>query len=142
MAASKPVFVVSYRHGIGREPAYDQQDIDAIWSEATALGYLPCLKASEYLTHGQWHALKLDEIRPPVMTASLADPPCDVTPQRLKCSSAVERQAVRQLNHWIAQLATAAFEDSFLGRVLFRTGIAVRAMRQSRAYVLPDSWTH
>ncbi len=56
----KSVFVVSYRQGIGREPAYSQNDLNLIYSESRSLGYIPCYKATEYTTEGLWHALRIN----------------------------------------------------------------------------------
>jgi hypothetical protein len=61
---SKPVFVVSYNKGIGREKHYSQADFDAVYSESQTLGYAPCYKASEYTTKGVWHNMRLEQIQP------------------------------------------------------------------------------
>lgn len=60
----KPVFVVSYHRGIGRERHYSQADFDAVYTESQAIGYVPCYKASEYTTKGVWHNLRLEELQP------------------------------------------------------------------------------
>lgn len=61
---SKPVFVVSYKRGIGRERHYSQADFDAVYSESQKIGYLPCYKASEYTTKGVWHNLRFEQLKP------------------------------------------------------------------------------
>jgi hypothetical protein len=61
---SKPVFVVSYKRGIGRERHYSQADFDAVYSESRQIGYLPCYKASEYTTRGVWHNLRFEQLQP------------------------------------------------------------------------------
>jgi hypothetical protein len=61
---SKPVFVVSYKRGIGRERHYSQADFDAVYSESQTMGYIPCYKASEYTTRGVWHNLRFEQIQP------------------------------------------------------------------------------
>lgn len=61
---SRPVFVVSYKKGIGREQHYSQADFDAIYSESQQVGYIPCYKASEYTTRGVWHNLRYDQLKP------------------------------------------------------------------------------
>jgi hypothetical protein len=60
----KPVFVVSYHKGIGREKHYAQADFDAVYSESQALGYAPCYKASEYTRKGVWHNLQIEQLQP------------------------------------------------------------------------------
>lgn len=61
---SKPVFVVSYKKGIGRERLYSQADFDAVYSESQEVGYVPCYKASEYTTKGVWHNLRYEQLQP------------------------------------------------------------------------------
>ncbi len=62
--SSTPVFVVSYKRGIGREKHYSQAEFDAVYSESRALGYVPCYKASEYTTKGVWHNLRFEQLQP------------------------------------------------------------------------------
>ena len=61
---STPVFVVSYKRGIGREKHYSQAEFDAVYSESQALGYVPCYKASEYTTKRVWHNLRFEQLQP------------------------------------------------------------------------------
>jgi hypothetical protein len=61
---STPVFVVSYKRGIGREKQYSQADFDAVYSESQAMGYVPCYKASEYTTRGVWHNVRFEQLQP------------------------------------------------------------------------------
>ncbi|MBZ0320623.1 MAG: putative glycoside hydrolase family 15 protein [Anaerolineae bacterium] len=132
-AARQPVFVVSYREGIGRDAAYPQHVIDAIWSEAAAMGYAPCLKATEYITRGVWHALDIDAVRPPqirplqraVSTHSLSS---------LKASSRWERGLVRLMDGRYPLFATAAYENRYLARLLDRLGFATRLMHVQRNF--------
>ncbi len=131
IAADKPVFVVSYRHGIGQEAAYRPSDLDAIWSEAAALGYAPCLKATEYTTRGIWHTLDLETVRPPVTTSS-ALPAGPRQPRRLKRSTPLERHLIRLLDRRYARLATTAFENGPLARLLARSGIGTRLLHADR----------
>lgn len=55
---SVPVFVVSYKRGIGFDAQYAQRDVDAVFSEANTIGYRPCIKATEFVTRGTWHNLR------------------------------------------------------------------------------------
>jgi len=75
-AGGKPVFVVSYRHVIGRHEALRQADVDAVWSESTSLGYVPCYKGSEFTTRGVWHNLDPASIARPRVYA----PPARAVP--------------------------------------------------------------
>jgi hypothetical protein len=69
--SSKPVFVVSYKRGIGRERHYSQADFDAVYSESQEMGYVPCYKASEYTTKGMWHNLRFEQLQPVQRTEGL-----------------------------------------------------------------------
>lgn len=62
---AKPVFVISYKDGIGIDGQYPQETVDAIFSEGTSLGYSPCLKTSEYKTNGVWHTLDINSVKAP-----------------------------------------------------------------------------
>ncbi len=64
-SSKKPVFVVSYRSPIGRQPQWRQRDIDAIFTESRELGYAPCYKSSEFTTRGRWHPLRMTSLFPP-----------------------------------------------------------------------------
>lgn len=61
----KPVFVLSYKNGIGNEPGFNQQQLDLVYSEANNLNYCPCIKGSEYRTDGVWHLLNLENLKTP-----------------------------------------------------------------------------
>jgi len=61
----KPVFVVSYKHGIGHDAAPKQYDLDLLFSEAAHATFNACLKGSEYVTRGTWHNLDASLYRAP-----------------------------------------------------------------------------
>jgi hypothetical protein len=60
---TKPVFVVSYKSGIGIDNAYSQEDFDNIFSEKSKGLWYPCLKGTEYFTQGKWHNLYINKKR-------------------------------------------------------------------------------
>lgn len=136
-SSSRPVFIVSYRNGIGYDAAYSQADVDAIWSEAAALGYHPCLKATEFITEGIWHALDIDRLRPPTVTA-IPQASSRVKTRTPGRSSALARQIVRLFSARYPQIATMLFENRWLSYVLFRSHFYARAMRTpQRINLLP-----
>lgn len=51
---NKPVFIVSYKKGIGREDLFHQHDFSSIYTESQKLGYKPCYKSSEFTRKGEW----------------------------------------------------------------------------------------
>lgn len=62
--SDKPVFVVSYKQGIGREKQFLQRDFDSIYTESLELGYHPCYKASEYTQKNTWFNLDFNQLEP------------------------------------------------------------------------------
>lgn len=62
---SKPVFVVSYNKGIGKESEYSQDDIDLAFTESKYSDFNVCLKGSEYKTLGVWHNINPDHYEKP-----------------------------------------------------------------------------
>lgn len=61
----KPIFVVSYRHGIGVDQQWSQSDINKLFSQSEAENYAICLKVSEFITNNVWHTLRLQGLTPP-----------------------------------------------------------------------------
>ncbi len=137
-AAEVPVFVVSYRFGIGFEPAYGAREVGLIWGDAESLGYSPCLKASEFTTGGVWHALDLSAVRPPVAAPSTT-PARSVSARPLRSSSLGERVVARAVEKRYARMATAAFENDAVAYVLARSGFAPRSLRHDRYFLLGPS---
>jgi AraC-like DNA-binding protein len=131
-ANHKPVFVVSYRDGISYDAMYSQADIDAIWSEAAALGYSPCLKATEYITHGTWHALELAEVQEPAVRpiAVTARSKCVARP---KASALIERRLVRFFNPHYARLFRLTFENRLLFELVMRTRLVMFLLKYCRS---------
>lgn len=68
--AKKPVFIVSYKQGIGRDGNFSQTDFDSIFTEANSLGYVPCYKMTEFVTNGVWHAIDPDKFQPVSLAGS------------------------------------------------------------------------
>ncbi len=61
----KPTFIVSYKKGIGFDTMFSQDEVNLWWSDAHEHAYAPCLKATEYVTQGEWHGLRWDEVLSP-----------------------------------------------------------------------------
>ncbi|MBI5960706.1 MAG: hypothetical protein HY866_18350 [Chloroflexi bacterium] len=142
----KPVFVVSYRYGIGYDAAYNQRELDTIWSDAHWLGYAPCMKATEFVTRGVWHALDLDHLDAPALhPLAHAARISDALP--LRCSLPAERPLIHWGSRYYARLIQLSFEHKWLARLLVRSRLVVILMRMYRKYnldvldalALPDS---
>ena len=130
----KPVFVISYRRGIGFDAAFTQGDIDLIWSDAQALGYSPCLKATEFLTHGVWHALDLTHIDQPNIRVLEASRNGWKKTRMLRPSNTAERQIVRMAGRYYAPMVRMSFENRWLADFLGRSRIITALYRKSRWY--------
>lgn len=132
-AEDKPVFIVSYRDGIGHDAAYTQQQIDTIWSEAAALGYSPALKATEFVTDGVWHALDLSAIHAPTISSRASGPNIAAyEPTRL--SRWIERRAADAGSEIYAALLRISLENPVLASAIMRLRLDTRVMRTGRRY--------
>jgi hypothetical protein len=106
---TKPVFVVSYKKGIGMAPQFTQEDIDNVFSEAAQSNFHVCLKGGEFTTKGIWHSLYLDDYRPPRYDVAFRRRPA-------RRASRVVNRAVtfplsrRLIRRYYNPLYTAAFE--------------------------------
>jgi hypothetical protein len=65
VGTEKPIFIVSYKKGIGFDCEFTQSDVDRIFSETVNSQFSPCLKASEFVTKKVWHNLNLENYRKP-----------------------------------------------------------------------------
>lgn len=133
LTVQKPTFVVSYRDGIGRDGAYNQRDVDAIMSDAKAKGYAPCLKASEYIMDGVWHALRWQTIAAPAVAAehssdkkraSVVPPP----------STALQRWLARRWSQWIACIVARAFAWGPTRKLLAQSSLYTKIVRKERLF--------
>ena len=105
----KPVFVVSYKKGIGFDGTFSQKNIDDIFSEAACIGCCPALKGSEYLTNGTWHNLNPRGYRQPVVAA--AAPPM---PRAARLS--LPRPLMHAIGRHVHPLMSLYYENAFVRR--------------------------
>ncbi|WP_162909716.1 hypothetical protein [Aggregatilinea lenta] len=132
-ADDKPVFVVSYRDGIGHDAAYTQAEIDAIWCEAAALGYFPALKATEYITDGTWHALDLSGIHAPNRSGCAERTDISAS-EPVRPSRWIERRLADAGSAIYAPTLRASLENTILAHVVSRLKLDTRVMRAGRRY--------
>ncbi len=129
---TKPVFIVSYRHGIGCDAQWSQHDVDAIASEAHALHYNPCLKGSEYIDGRTWHALRIDRLHPAKISAwRLPEPSIRV--RRLPRSTAFSRIRSRIVSE-IQMRCGRWFFEARLPKWINRRALLLRVCRTPRAF--------
>ncbi len=133
-AAKRPVFVVSYKNGIGSEPQFSQADIDAIFTESEALGYNPCLKVTEFTTHGIWHTLDLSLLQRPSSTVvvSKASPKTPL----VRASNSVQRRSIRLAQKPLLMLLNQSQENKYLALLAKKSGVYSRQVRKARPVLL------
>lgn len=68
---NKPIFVVSYKNGVGFEPQFTQNNFDLIFSESVISHFFPMIKGSEYTTNNIWHNLYLDKLSKPKINSKI-----------------------------------------------------------------------
>ncbi|HWO07042.1 MAG TPA: hypothetical protein VNM40_00485 [Candidatus Paceibacterota bacterium] len=129
--AEKPVFVVSYRRGIGMDEAYEQQEIDLIFSESAALGYVPCLKSSEFVTRGRWHALNIEDVRPPRHLSLERSEPYAPQPMPHRPVSA---WAARLVDPIAPKCIDLAHHNAFLFYILTKSSVYSSIIRTNRRF--------
>lgn len=126
----KPVFVVSYKEGIGYEKQFTQQDVNAIFSESQSLGYFPCLKVTEFTTGKKWHMLDPSLLKPP---ASVPLPLKKEHHRKINSpASRLQRFAVDRLSKTIISLMNASQEHAILSSVATHSGIHMKQVRSAR----------
>ncbi|NDJ76931.1 MAG: hypothetical protein GYB65_11805 [Chloroflexi bacterium] len=136
--ADKPVFIVSYRNGISYDGVYSQATINALWSEAAVLGYAPCLKATEYVTDGVWHALDIAQVQPPTIRRGPVFAHT-AQPQIPRTSLALERPLIGVISRLYPRVAHAIFNNRLLARIVVESPIYARLVRQRR-FVDCSAW--
>lgn len=130
---SKPVFVVSYKDGIGFERQYTQSDLNAIASESHQLGYKPCYKVTEFTTQGIWHTLNYSEFKKVEPTTQLVT--SKVFPsQPLKPSGKLDRALIRLLQQHVSIASTQVHEKKWIWAFVSNTGIYKNQLRKPRLY--------
>ncbi len=135
----KPTFVVSYRNGIGRDGAYGQSDIDAIFADAKRHGYAPCLKASEYVTRGVWHALRWKQIDTPKPLQDGLHPCAAPPPLHAKPSTAFGRALTTWLGLRMARLSAWSFACGPMRTIVARSPLYTALVRKFRL-IDPGVW--
>jgi hypothetical protein len=133
-STQKPVFVVSYKHGIGSEPHYTQVDIDRIFSESKHLGYSVCLKATEFTTNGVWHTLNLSALRAPRFSNKMYSHTLKFP--TIQKSTSLSRYITRISQRSVLSLLQAVHHNRQLASIVSRSGIYSRQIQKPRAITL------
>lgn len=129
--ATKPVFVVSYKQGIGSEPQYTQSDIDLLFTESKALGYAPCLKVTEFTTNDLWHMLRLDSLSAPRLKRTPSFPSARLQPLS---KSKMWSPVIVRFQKWITALLYIAISHPRLSSSLSRRRFYKQILTHPRLY--------
>lgn len=108
----KPVGIVSYRKGIGREPLYTQADFDTIYTESQRLGYMPIYKGSEFTHQGVWTNYDFTRLRPVQEITNL-----DLPEALIKELSLPGKRLIRLYNRLYPKLLEWYFENSLVRKL-------------------------
>lgn len=133
-STQKPVFVVSYKNGIGFEPQYSQHDYNSIASESQRLGYQPCYKVTEFTTKGKWHALDCSQIKK-VQCIEQPSTAKISTPRLLQHSRKRHRALIRLIQQHVSVASSLVHEKKWLWTFVSRTGIYKNQLRKARLYL-------
>lgn len=107
----KPIFIVSYKKGIGRDEAYNQSDYNAIYTESKKLGYNPCYKGTEFLTGGVWHNINAKTLAP-LKTIAISQL------STYKKKSLKGKYLLRLYNRLYNPVITTQFENRYMRKML------------------------
>lgn len=132
-STQKPVFVVSYKNGIGFEPEYSQRDLNAIASESVRLGYQPCYKVTEFTTKGVWHTLDCSQFKK-VQQVESASRSTVVAPRSLQRSRKRHRALIRLVQQHVGSASTLIHEKKWIWAVVSKTGVYKNQLRKARLY--------
>ncbi|PIP65031.1 hypothetical protein COU77_03945 [Candidatus Peregrinibacteria bacterium CG10_big_fil_rev_8_21_14_0_10_49_16] len=108
----KPMFALSYKRGIGFDAEFDQQDLDALYSEAMECGYYPCVKGTEYVTGGIWHNLDPTKFSLPHIHSFTAPPLAHPRPE-----SRIGHIVIRVCGRWLNTVTTWYWEIQWVRRL-------------------------
>ena len=116
---TKPVFVVSYKKGIGLDKEFKQKDFNNIYSEDKKDKFYACYKGSEYVTNGKWHNLYLGHLRPLRADKSLK--------LNIKIENHIQQKAIPFIGKYIKRIVKSYYNP------VFRTYMENRVFRKIAA---------
>ena len=139
----KPLFVLSYRNGIGCESAYSQETIERMFAEADAHGFSVCLKGSEFTTRGVWHTLDIEALSRVTRTSAQetthqyeADVPNSLELPVLPRRTAFTRLCIQMCDRFVPQIYDFLYHSRVAWSLFVWSGLYTRALRQRRAFML------
>lgn len=135
--SKKPVFIVSYKKGIGLDSTYLQNDIDLIFSEGMKLGYVPCIKTSEFKTKNIWHCLDISKLKKPKIQ-KIDLPAVTFRSVKIRNGYVFDRIIGRYLIRHVPRFATAIFERRMLDLIFEKTRMYQRLLKKNRNYALEE----
>ena len=131
----KDVFIVSYRKGIGLDSEYSQGDINSIFAEGKSLGYAPCIKTSEYKTHGEWHYLDAEKFQQPDRTIKIFRN-IVIKSRKLKKSGKANVLVGQASSYLYTPLSNLLWDSRVIYSLLNKTRVLPRMLKKTRKYEL------
>lgn len=135
--SKKPVFIVSYKKGIGFDSTYAQQDINHIFSEAEQLGYFPCLKTSEFKTKKIWHCLNISALHKPKREMINFDETL-FKPVKVRRGFFFDRVIGRYLVSRVPSMTERVLKRRLLDMIFEKTRMYQRLLKKNRNYALEE----
>lgn len=129
---NKPVFVLSYKDGIGIDESYDSEIIDAIFSESQDMHYSPCLKASEFKTESVWHALRISDIKKPKISKEYKSVPKETRKKSLPKHNFLHDILAKTLNPLYPQITNFLYHNA--NNFIHTRNVYTKAVKKYQLY--------
>lgn len=136
----KPLFIVSYEKGIGREKSFNTRHYSTIFQDAQQHTYLPCLKATEFTTKKIWHAMLTDMLSHWSAHSTVVYKHIPLRGRRkaritaLTPSNTVNRWVMRQIARYYAHYMKLFFENKTVYLLLRSLFYSPKVFKQARLY--------
>ncbi|MCD8484463.1 hypothetical protein LRY65_01200 [Candidatus Woesebacteria bacterium] len=132
-SSEKPTFIVSYRKGIGFDAPFSAQELNTWFSNAHDLGFVPCLKATEYVSRGTWHGLRWEETPVPEIREERL-PPVNIRFKRVRPASRLGRIFVPIIDRILPSCIRTYYESAKVFCFVNRLGLYQRMMHSPRLF--------
>lgn len=134
-STDKPTFIVSYKKGIGFDSSFTQDELDTWWTDAHTHGYIPCLKATEYITNKIWHGIKWESVTPPRILALPTLSTQKIIPKiKVKSSSLITQFFVPMIDIFLPTVLRIYYSSAWVFDVINSLGVYQRLVHSPRVY--------
>lgn len=130
----KPIFVVSYKNGIGFDKPFSQTEYEFLTQENEKIGTFPCYKGTEFVQKKEWSALQFPL---PNQLDTIALQPKTQAIKEVKSLNRLRKLFLSALSFWLVPTLHLYFSSALFGGIAHKLGISQRALTQPRRYKLP-----